>query len=315
MTTVSAPSAETASAGVTVGEQLELATEVLADAGVATPGVDARWLLQHVLEGDPRREPDRRLTHDQVAALLALVERRAARTPLQLVLGESAFRTLTLACAPGVFVPRPETEIVAGLAIDAALAAGPRPVIAEPCTGTGAIACSLAAEVPGARVVAGDIDTRAVGLARRNADRLGRGVAGPAGVAPGATVEVRQGALLEAVPPGLRGRLDVLVANPPYLPAAERPTWSPEVADHDPDAALVGGADGHEVVDALLIEAARWLAPGGTVVLEIDERRGDDVREAAMRAGLRDVRLRADLTGAWRAVVARRGDRTTGATT
>jgi release factor glutamine methyltransferase len=288
-----------------VAEQLQTTTRVLERAGVPAPAVDARWLVEHVLGGDPRVAADRELTPGQVGELRALVERRADREPLQLVLGETAFRTLTLRCAPGVFVPRPETEIVAGLAIDAARAAGPRPVVAEPCTGTGAIACSLAAEVAGVRVVAGDLDARAVGLARSNTERLARGLAGTGGAAPGATVEVRHGALLEAVPAGLRGHLDVLVANPPYLPAADRGTWEPEVVDHDPHAALVGGADGHEVVDALLAAAVEWLAPGGSVIVEIDERRGDGTRATAERLGLRDVALCRDLTGACRAVVAR----------
>jgi release factor glutamine methyltransferase len=126
-----------------------------------------------------------------------------------------------------VFVPRPETEVVAGVAIEAARAAGRAPLVGEPCTGSGAIACSLAAEVRGARVVAGDVDARAVAAARTNARRLREGAAGVDGPAPGATVEVRHGDLLDALPGEVRGHLDVLVANPPYLPAAERGPGSP----------------------------------------------------------------------------------------
>jgi release factor glutamine methyltransferase len=254
---------------------------------------------------DPHRPGAPPLTPAQLARLRPLVERRAGREPLQLVLGETAFRTLTLRCAPGVFVPRPETEVVAGVAIDAARAARPGAVVVEPCTGTGAIACSVAAEVAGVRVVAGDVDTRAVGLARDNAERLARGRAGPGGAAPGATIEIRHGPLLDVVPSGLRGRVDVLVANPPYLPIADRGGWEPEVGRHDPERALVGGPDGHEIVDALLAAAPGWLAPGGVVVLEIDERRGPDAEVAARAVGLRDVRLEPDLTGAIRALVAR----------
>jgi release factor glutamine methyltransferase len=207
---------------------------------------------------------------------------------------------------PGVFVPRPETEVVAGVAIEAARAAGRAPLVGEPCTGSGAIACSLAAEVRGARVVAGDVDARAVAAARANVRRLWEGAAGVGGPAPGATVEIRHGDLLDALPAEARGHLDVLVANPPYLPAAERATWEPEVAVHDPVRALVGGPDGHEVVAALTRAASSWLSPGGTLVLEIDERRGEEACALAGCAGLIEARLVRDLTGAPRALVARR---------
>jgi release factor glutamine methyltransferase len=299
-----APTGETGASAL--AGQVAWVTDRLAAAGVTSAAVDARWLVEHVTGVDPHRPGAPALTPAQLAALHPLVERRAAREPLQLVLGETAFRTLTLRCAPGVFVPRPETEVVAGLAIGAARAARPSAVVVEPCTGTGAIACSLAAEVPGVRVVAGDVDARAVALARDNAERLARGRAGPEGTAPGATLEIRHGALLDIVPPALRGRVDVLVANPPYLPAADRDGWQPEVGEHDPERALVGGWDGHEIVDALLEAAPGWLSPGGVVVLEIDERRGADAERVARSVGLRDVRLETDLTGATRALVARR---------
>jgi release factor glutamine methyltransferase len=233
-----------------------------------------------------------------------LAARRAAREPVQVVIGRTWFRELELACEAGVFVPRPETEIVAGLAIAAARQAGGAPLVVEPCTGTGAIALSVAVEVDGARVVATDVDPAAVALARRNLDRVRAGAAGPHHVAR--EVTVLEGDLLTPVDRELRGHVDVLVANPPYLPAADRGSWAPEVGDHDPDRALVGGDDGHELVDALLTAAADWLAPGGTVVLEIDERRGDRAAASAAAVGLVDVRVEADLTGAARAIVARR---------
>jgi release factor glutamine methyltransferase len=276
----------------------------LAAAGVPSPEVDARWLVDHAcsVAGSP--------SGCGGALLDGLVARRIAREPLQLILGAAAFRTVELRMAPGVFIPRPETEIVAGVAIDAARAAGPSPVVVEPCTGTGAIACALLAEVPGVRVVASDVDDGAVKLARGNVTRVAAGEAGPPGPAAGAHAEVVVGSLLDPVPAELRGHLDVLVANPPYLPAADRGTWEPEVADHDPDRALVGGDDGHEVVDALLEAATTWLRPGGTVVLEIDERRGSDAVAVAEAIGLVDVRIVRDLTDADRAVVARRATST-----
>ncbi len=282
-------------------------TGMLRDAGVPSPAADARWLVQGIAGVDPHRHPDTPLPRAALPALNDAVARRAAREPLQLILGTAPFRALELVCRPGVFVPRPETEIVAGLAVDVAQRVGsPAPIVAEPCTGTGAIACAIAAEVPGARVIATDRDPAAVHLARHNADRVRRGVAGPPGFARAATLTVQTGDLLDPLDPELRGHLDVLVANPPYLPADDRDYWAPEVAAHDPDTALVGGADGHEVVNALLTLAARWLAPGGTVILEIDERRGADVAGAARHAGLSSIEVARDLTGADRAIVARR---------
>ncbi|MEX0869212.1 MAG: hypothetical protein WD011_06025, partial [Nitriliruptoraceae bacterium] len=140
-------------------------------------------------------------------------------------------------------------------------------------------------------------------------DNLVRVLAGDAGAPLLADqVEILAGDLLAPLADDLRGRLDVLVSNPPYLPASDRDSWQPEVGGHDPDRALVGGPDGHEVVERLLTAAATWLRPGGLAVVEIDERRGDDARLAATAAGLVDVRIVPDLTGADRAVTAwRRG--------
>jgi release factor glutamine methyltransferase len=270
-------------------------------AGVPNPVVDARLLLEHVVEVAGSA------AGCGGALLDGLVQRRAARVPLQQVIGRAWFRTLELTCAPGVFVPRPETEIVAGAAVDAARAADRRHArVVDVGTGTGAIACSVAAEVPGADVIAVDWDPLAVALAGVNAERLADGTAVTGGPAPGATLRVLAGSLLDPVPDEWLGEVDVLVSNPPYLPASDRGSWAPEVAQHDPDHALVGGDDGHEVVDALLDLAGRWLRPGGTVVIEIDDRRGADAVTAARAAGLDEVRLLPDLTRRDRAVVGTR---------
>lgn len=294
----------------------ELVDEVAArldDAGVPTPDVDARWIVDAMVDrfGEDLAGCDR-------GVLEALVERRAAREPLQLVLGRTTFRWVELACRAGVFIPRPETEVVAGVAIDAARAVGPSPRVVEPCTGSGAIACAVASEVPGVHVVASDRSETAVELARTNASALADARPshpwrpGP-WLAPDATVEVERADLRDAVPTGWHGTVDVLVANPPYLPGHDRTSWDPEVADHDPHDALVGGVDGHEVVEALLEAASGWLRPGGTVVIEIDDRRGRDAVASATAVGLVDAHLVPDLTGRDRAVVARAADTDTDA--
>lgn len=271
-------------------------TRRLEAAGVPSAAVDARWLVDHVIEvaGEP--------TGCGAALLDGLVARRLAREPLQLIIGSWPFRTVELQLRAGVFIPRPETEVVAGLAIDA-VRGFETPTIVEPCTGTGAIAASIYAEVAGATIIATDRDPAAVELARDNLGRVARGEAGVPSAA-GAHASVLIGDLLDPVDTSLRGNLDVLVSNPPYLPAADAAMWEPEVAEHDPHAALVGGPDGHEEVDALLGLAVRWLKPGGTVVIEIDERRGADAMSVAEAVGLTHPQIVQDLTGTDRAIVA-----------
>ena len=268
----------------------------LTAAGVPAAHAEARWLVEHALRdaSPPGATPAQDLLE---VRLEALVERRLAHEPLQLVLGRWPFRTVELELVPGVFVPRRETEVVAGVAIDHARRLGPGAVVAEPCTGTGAITASLLAELDDVEVYATDRSPAAVAVARRNVAAVTR-----AGPSPRA--HVMEGDLLAPLPARLRGRLDLLVANPPYLPSGDLEHLAPEVAEHDPPAALFGGLDGHEVVDRLLAAAARWLRPGGVVVLEIDDRRGEEACDAARAAGLGAVHLVADLTGRDRVVVA-----------
>lgn len=274
----------------TVAELRASARGRLADAGVASPDVDARLLLAHALRLDPSdlavraREP---VAAACAAAANALVERRAARVPLQLLLGRWTFRHVELEVVAGVFVPRPETEVLAGLAVAAAPAGGR---VVEVCTGSGAVAAALADERPDLTVVATDVDPRAVAVARRNAP----------------SVDVRCGDLLDPVDPGWRGAVDVLVANPPYLAEHEIADLPPEVADHDPRAALVAGPTGAEISDRLLALARDWLAPGGTLLLEVDERRAAQCADRAAAAGLCDATCVVDLANRPRFVRATR---------
>jgi release factor glutamine methyltransferase len=289
---------------VTLAAAMADGTVRLANAGVSTPAVDARWLVAAACGHDPRRAPDRPLGTEAAARLATMLGRREAREPLQLIVGSTAFRSLELTCAPGVFIPRPETEILAGLAIDLArraLDAVGSAIVVEPCCGTGAVSLALAVEVADAQVYASDLSAHAVALARRNLARLRAD-----GLVIASAVSVAEGDLLAAIDVTLRGRVDVLVANPPYLPLADGPSLPREVIDHDPHAALFGGHDGHEVVDALLAAAPDWLVPGGAVLLEIDVRRGEEALALAADVGLVDLRLELDLAGAPRFLVAHR---------
>jgi release factor glutamine methyltransferase len=249
------------------------ATRELAAAGCVSAAAEAAWLLE---EG-----PD-------AEALRAMVARRAAGEPLQYVIGWAPFGRLRLAVGPGVFVPRPETE---GLADRAAIrlqaTAAPR-VAVDLCTGSGAIACFLAAEVPGARVLATELDPGALAWARGNAERYG--------------VELLHGDLDDPLPAELAGRVDVLCANVPYVPSAAIATLPTDVRDHEPRLALDGGPDGLEVLRRLAPRAVRWLVPGGGLLCEV----GDDQAEAAVallaKAGLVEVAVHPDLVGRDRVV-------------
>ncbi|MDQ3537556.1 MAG: peptide chain release factor N(5)-glutamine methyltransferase [Actinomycetota bacterium] len=281
---------------MTVGEALAATTARLAAAGVPTPNVDARWLLGSVMDRLDARvslTSRRRLDDEALARLAESVARRIRREPLQLILGSVGFRHLDLLVRPDVFIPRPETEVLAGLAIAALPLAGG--VVVEPCTGTGAVACAVASEASPRTVVATDTSAAAVRLARDNAARAG------------VDVDVRRGDLLDPVPAGLRGTVDVLVGNPPYLAAGELDGLEPEVVDWDPYDALVAGPTGHEVSDRLIRQAPRWLADGGWLLLEVDPFRADVTVQRMRAAGLADAGVHNDLTGTGRIVAARSG--------
>lgn len=283
---------------------VEGATRLLAEAGVGSPRHDATALAAHVL-GLPRLDlvlpPP--VPAGFAADFAAVVERRRRREPLQHIVGSTTFRYLTLHVEPGVFVPRPETEVVAQVAVDEAarlIDLGREPVVVDLCCGAGGIALSVTTEVPGARVTAVDAAPAAVALTRRNA---------AATMVPGAVDPVVLAADVRAedLLADLTGRVDVLVSNPPYIPPDAVPV-DPEVRDHDPDLALYGGgADGLQVPRAVIAAAARLLVPGGLLVMEHAEVQGPAVRRAAAATGaFVDVDTRPDLTGRPRMVVARR---------
>jgi len=215
--------------------------------------------------------------------------RRCTGTPVQHLTGEQGFRRLVLTARPGVFVPRPETEVVVDVALEAIAGIG-SPVVVDVGTGTGAIALSVALEHPGARVFATDLSTEAVDLAREHAERFGL------------AVDVREGDLLAPVVPELSGMTDLVVSNPPYLEPAEVETLPPDVRA-DPTAALIGGIG---VYERLFPGAADLLRPGGSVVVEIGDTQGEAVAAAACAAGFEDVRVRSDLAGRDRVVEGRR---------
>lgn len=280
-------------------ELVQAATAVLTGAGVPSPAVDARLLAAHALGTDrldlvnpPEPGPE------FVTCYAALVERRRLREPVQHITGRAPFRYLELSVGPGVFVPRPETELVAEAAIEAARAAGGGPLVVDLCSGSGAIALSIAQEVPGAQVVAVELADEPVRAIGANADRLGLSIRVVAADATAPTT------LAE-----LDGAVDVVVANPPYIPPDAVPQEA-EVREHDPDLALYGGGpDGLDVPRGVLATATRLLRRGGALVMEHAEVQAAAVRDLVTATGaFTDVHTRTDLTGRDRMVLATRSE-------
>lgn len=275
----------------TVAEVLREIGEKLAEAGIE-PGADAELLLGHVL-GESRGGVQalafmgRAISGEDREAALDLASERARRVPLQHLTGKAPFRGFELEVGPGVFVPRPETETVAQLAIDA-LAAVPsaEPVAVDLCAGSGTLAIALAQEVPTARVWAIEKSPEAHAWAERNVARLGEG-----------RVELLLGDAadaLELLEP-IRDRVHVLVSNPPYVPDGMVPR-DPEVRDHDPDLALFGGPDGLDLVRVISRVALGLVIEGGALVLEHAEGQGAAIRALLAADGWRAASTHRDLT-------------------
>ncbi|MEV0719106.1 peptide chain release factor N(5)-glutamine methyltransferase [Asanoa sp. NPDC050611] len=271
------------------------ATARLASAGVESPRNDAELLLAFVLGVSRGRlllidKAERK----QADAYERLVERRVAREPLQYITGSAAFRHLELAVGPGAFVPRPETELLAGWGIDVARALPGPAVVVDLCAGPGPIALSVATEAPTTTVYAVEKSPAALDWLRRNA----------AGLAPGTRVvagDVTDPELLR----DLRGRVDVVLSNPPYVPA-DTPV-PPEVGRYDPATAVFGGPDGLAVVRPVIERAAELLRPGGALAIEHDEEHGEAVPGLLrVHGGFDRIARHADLTGRPRFTTARR---------
>jgi release factor glutamine methyltransferase len=267
----------------------------LAAAGAASPGAEARWLVEEVFGLAPGTLPlAAGMPAGEAAArrLAAMTARRAAGEPLQYVIGWAPFGRLRLAVGPGVFVPRPETEGLADRAAGHLRAApGGRPVAVDLCTGSGAIACYLADAVPRARVLATELHPPALAWARRNAEPLG--------------VEVLGGDLDAPLPRDVAGTVAVLTANVPYVPTGEIGLLPADVRDHEPGEALDGGPDGLDVLRRVAGLAPGWLAPGGWILGEVGDDQGDRAAALLVAAGFGDVAVRRDLAGRDRVVEGR----------
>ncbi|HVB93114.1 MAG TPA: peptide chain release factor N(5)-glutamine methyltransferase [Acidimicrobiales bacterium] len=282
---------------------------------------EARWILEHVEAARhaplPTGERDRRVE--------ALVSRRASGEPLQYVLGRWPFRSLELTVDPRVLIPRPETEQVVEIALaeldricggpmsggpTGAKVPPPGPVCVDLGTGSGAIALALATEAgrrfPSIEVWATDLSADALEVAGKNLELLSHR---DAGAVP--RVRMARGSWFAALPVDLQGRVDLIVANPPYVSGSEYVELEPEVRDWEPKGALVapvgaGGVGGMADIEAIVGAAPRWLRPGGGLVVEIAPAQATSAVGAARRAGFAHVTSATDLAGRLRMLVARR---------
>ncbi|HET6734612.1 peptide chain release factor N(5)-glutamine methyltransferase [Mycobacterium sp.] len=271
---------------------IDAAAAALAEAGVGSPRTDAELLAAHAARTDRGRLAVVDAGPEFFDRYDDLVAARAKRVPLQHLTGTAPFGPVTVEVGPGVFIPRPETESVLEWAVAQPLSH--RPVIVDLCTGSGALALALSAHWPDARVIAVDDSEDALAYARRNA--------------AGTPVELLRADITK---PGLLheldGSVDLVVANPPYIP--DGATLEPEVAEHDPAHALFGGPDGMTVIRAIAELAARWLRPGGRCAVEHDDTTSALTVEAFTHTGrFVDVTARHDLAGRPRFVTATRGE-------
>lgn len=277
-----------------IAELIHEAASRLEAAAIDDARLEAEVLLAHLLGCDRAHLLARfgdAVAADAVTRFEALLARRLAHEPLAYIVGHREFYGIEIACQPGALIPRPETEMLVALTLDEVHRRGDALRVVDVGTGTGAIAVAIAANAPGVRVTAIDSSADALAVARRNVERAG--LAG--------RIELCAGDLLEG-----RGAFDVIVANLPYVSAAEWQSLAPEIRQHEPRGALVSGDGGTEAIERLLRQAPSHLAPGGLFAAEIGAPQG--VRLLAVAHGCfpdAEVCVMKDLAGLDRVLVVR----------
>ena len=285
--------------GATVAQARRALATALRDAGIETPQLDARILVGHALGLDHAAlaaRGDQPLAAAEVECIDDFAARRLAREPVARILGRQEFWSLPLIVTPAVLVPRPDTETVVELALDAVTASGgrQRPLrLLDIGTGSGALLLALLTELPAATGIGTDISEAALAVARDNAARL--------------ALDARCTFVACDIAQAVDGPFDLVVSNPPYIASAEIATLAPEVRDHDPRLALDGGPDGLAAYRAIAADAGRLLATGGMLVVELGAGQEDAITRLFTQAGLAvPAPARKDLGGIARALLASR---------
>jgi len=273
-------------------ELLQNAARRLAEAGVETPLLDAQLLLAHVLHCsrlDLIAHPERSLTEAELREFNVVLGRRSAREPLAYILGHKEFYGLEIDVAPGVLIPRPETELLVEECTRRLTRSSP--VIADIGTGSGAVAVALAASIPSAAVYATELSPAALEVARRNVEK--HDLSGRVTLVRGDLVEPLAGMSFDAI-----------VSNPPYIPTGEIESLQPEIRLHEPIEALDGGPDGLGVYRRLIPAAKPLLLEGGFLAVEVGSGQAGAVGGIAQGAGYGEIVIARDLAGIERVVVA-----------
>lgn len=284
----------------TLGEIIVEARRLLERAGIESAEQEALWIVEHVLRLPAHHvltDRDRLLSSVELVAVRGLIARRVGREPLQYILGTQEFCGLEFEVNPAVLIPRPETELLVEY-VAQRISAERQAAIIDVCTGSGCIAVAIARLRPHARVVATDLSSSSLAVARQNASRHG----------VGERVTWLEGDLLRPLAEqGLEGQVDVIVSNPPYIAEAEWATLQPEVKLFEPRGALVAGPQGTELHERLLQESGRYLAPGGAVIMEIGAGQARALRRIVDQiSGYRFHRLVYDEAGLERVVIVER---------
>jgi release factor glutamine methyltransferase len=284
----------------TLGEVIAEAQRLLEQAGIESAGQEAFWIVEHVLRLPTHHvvtDRGRLLSHAELAVTKGMIERRVGREPLQYILGTQEFCGLEFDVNPAVLIPRPETELLVEY-VAQRIPAERQATIVDVCTGSGCIAVAIARLRPRARVIATDLSTLSLDVARQNATRH----------AVGERITWLEGDLLgPLVKQELEGRIDVIVSNPPYVAETDWATLQPEVRLFEPRRALVAGPQGTELHERLLQESGRYLSPGGALIMEIGAGQARALRLiVGQMPGYRFHRLVYDAAGLERVVIVER---------
>lgn len=284
----------------TLGEAIAESRRLLDQAGIESAEQEALWIVQHVLRLPAHHvvtDRDRLLSPAELATAKGLVQRRVGREPLQYIVGTQEFCGLEFHVNPAVLIPRPETELLVEY-VAQRISAKQSATIVDVCTGSGCIAVAIARQRPRARLIATDLSSRSLDVARQNAIRH----------SAGERIIWLEGNLLGALAgQKLEGQVDVIVSNPPYIAEADWATLQPEVRLFEPRGALVAGPQGTELHERLLQEAGRYLSPGGALILEIGAGQARAIRQIVEQiSGYRFHRLVYDEAGLERVVIVER---------